>query len=439
MKGFKTIFGVLATASLLFSFNASAQENNNRDENGKIVRGAYETNRALDNTFITIAGGINSVFDDSPAGSNPTDPSKYVLGKIGFGTEIDFGKWFTPSVGARFGWHGCNNEPKIGPWNQASEMQLPWNFIHGDLLWNISNAIGGYKETRFWDIIPYMSAGVLWIGYERKGVPNKEDYKNIFYNQEFCMGPGVINKFRINNRISAVLDLGWYVSREAAFTGEGYYDGVKDITASQHVASGKYISFPTATFGLQFNLFKTNWDRHSSITPTIIPVPFTLDQYNTLKDRVAALEAENAALKDKIAALEAENAKYKNLLDNGKTYIYQDGNFVETEATVATPAIVYFDRGSAKISDRELAHIEFYAENALDSDTELLLVGSADKATGNAKINQKLSEQRCANVKNVLTSKHGIAEGNIECQPEGDTNNIFDTPAKNRCVVIRIK
>ena len=154
---------------------------------------------------------------------------------------------------------------------------------------------------------------------------------------------------------------------------------------------------------------------------------------------MAALEAENAALKDKIAALEAENAKYKNLLDNGKTYIYQDGNFVETEATVATPAIVYFDRGSAKISDRELAHIEFYAENALDSDTELLLVGSADKATGNAKINQKLSEQRCANVKNVLTSKHGIAEGNIECQPEGDTNNIFDTPAKNRCVVIRIK
>ena len=87
MKGFKTIFGVLATASLLFSFNAFAQENNNRDENGKIVRGAYETNRALDNTFITIAGGINSVFDDSPAGSNPTDPSKYVLGKIGFGTE----------------------------------------------------------------------------------------------------------------------------------------------------------------------------------------------------------------------------------------------------------------------------------------------------------------------------------------------------------------
>lgn len=250
------------------------------------------------------------------------------------------------------------------------------------------------------------------------------------------MGPGVINKFRINNRISAVLDLGWYISREAAFTGEGYYDGVKDITASQHVASGKYISFPTATFGLQFNLFKTNWDRHSSITPTIIPVPFTLDQYNTLKDRVAALEAENAALKDKIAALEAENAKYKNLLDNGKTYIYQDGNFVETEATVATPAIVYFDRGSAKISDRELAHIEFYAENALDSDTELLLVGSADKATGNAKINQKLSEQRCDAVKKYLAGK-GI--NNVETLAEGDTNNMYNTPAKNRSVTVKIK
>ena len=61
MKGIKTILGALAAASLLFSVNASAQENNNRDENGKVVRGAYETNKAFDNTFISIAAGVNTV------------------------------------------------------------------------------------------------------------------------------------------------------------------------------------------------------------------------------------------------------------------------------------------------------------------------------------------------------------------------------------------
>ena len=51
MKGIKMILGALAAASLLFSVNAFAQENANRDENGKIVRGAYETNRAFDPVF----------------------------------------------------------------------------------------------------------------------------------------------------------------------------------------------------------------------------------------------------------------------------------------------------------------------------------------------------------------------------------------------------
>ena len=50
MKGIK-FFGVLAAASLLFSVSAFAQEDANRDENGKVVRGAYETNRAFVKRF----------------------------------------------------------------------------------------------------------------------------------------------------------------------------------------------------------------------------------------------------------------------------------------------------------------------------------------------------------------------------------------------------
>ena len=34
-------------------------------------------------------------------------------------------------------------------------------YVHGDVMWNISHAIGGYKETRLWNFIPYAHTGVL--------------------------------------------------------------------------------------------------------------------------------------------------------------------------------------------------------------------------------------------------------------------------------------
>ena len=42
-------------------------------------------------------------------------------------------------------------------------------------------------------------------------------------------------------------------------------------------------------------------------------------------------------------------------------------------------------------------------------------------------------------MKNLLVNKFGAAAGNIETIANGDRNNVFDTPAKNRCVVIEVK
>jgi outer membrane protein OmpA-like peptidoglycan-associated protein len=166
-------------------------------------------------------------------------------------------------------------------------------------------------------------------------------------------------------------------------------------------------------------------------------MPFTEAQYNDLKNKVAALERENAELKNKIANLENQLAPFKNLVD-GQTYLFKNGRFTAVEAKVASPATVYFDLGSAKISDREKAHLEFFANNAIEAGTKLLLTGSADKQTGTAKGNQKLSEQRVDAVK-ALLGKLGANTDNIDTVAKGDTDNKFDTPAKNRCVVIEVK
>ena len=396
MKGVKFL-GILAFASIL-SFNAFAQEDNNRDADGSVARGPYVTNGAFDNTFIGIGAGVNSVLEKG-----------YGLGKIGLATDVNFGKWFTPAVGARIGWHGLQNTSKSGEFDKAA-----FNYIHGDLLWNLSNSIDGYKETRFWNFIPYASAGLTLIKHH--GLKQ--------FDQEFAAGVGLLNSLRLGERVNLNLDLGIIAGRAEAYDMNGFLK--------------RYVGFPTATLGLQFNLGRTGFDRLASVMPVIVPLPFTEADYNALKAKVAALEKENADLKNKIADLEKQLAPFKNLVD-GQTYLFENGRFTAVDAKVASPATVYFDLGSAKLSEREKAHLEYFANNVVDANTALVLTGSADKQTGTSSINQRLSEKRCETVKDLLVNKFGAAAGNIETIANGDRNNVFDTPAKNRCVVIEVK
>lgn len=409
MKGLKSILGAIAVAAMLsVSFSANAQENANRDENGKIVRGAYETNGFWSNWFIGLGGGINTYWEKGQSGLN-----------IGIAGEGFVGKWFTPCVGARIGYKGVTDRKPIAiPYNAHEKNQWFIHSVNADVLWNISNTIGGYKETRFWEFVPYFTS-VFYDHVYKDASDNKTN------NLEFGLGVGLLNDLRLGKHVDLYLQVQAVAARAAALTKK------PEMILSL---------IPSATLGLIFNLGKSNWDRHSSITPVVIPVPFTTDQYNALKQRCEELEAENAALKDRIAELEAENAKYKGLKD-GQTYIYKDGEFVEVncEGKAAGPGIVYFDIDKYTLSAREKAHLEYYAGDALNADSKVVLVGSADSQTGTAAYNQKLTERRVETVKNLLVDKYGLNADNIELKAEGATNNLFDTPAKNRCVTITLK
>ena len=408
MKVFKFL-GALALASLLFAGNAVAQENNNRDENGKVVRGAYETNKAFDNIFIGIAGGVNTVVPAIRDAKN--------WGNIGIAADLNLGKWWTPAVGMRLGYHGLWDNAKIPMDNTKPGDNFGFHYVHGDFLWNISNSIGGYKETRLWNFVPYATMGVLDV---TNGV-NPFNFKKGIHNLEYAAGAGLLNVIRVSERVNVTLDLMALIGRAESYTQN----------------AGRFVVFPSATAGLQFNLGKTNFDRHTSITPVVIPVPFTTEQYNALKDKVAALEKENAALKDKVAALEKELAPFRNLV-NGQTYLYENGTFTAVDVTPGSPVTVYFDCGSAKLSAREKAHLEYFTSNVVNADTKLLVNGYADKQTGSSKFNQTLSEKRVKTVVDFLT-KAGANESNIETAAHGSSVQPFDTAVKNRVVTIELK
>ena len=396
MKGIKQILAAVAAASL-FCLSAGAQ----------VVRGPYETNKAFDNTWLGIGAGINSV----------VVPGAW--GNIGLAADLNFGKWWTPAIGMRLGWHGLwdNNAAIFDIQGIDPNSRFGFNYFHADLLWNISNSFCGYNPDRYWSVAPYLSAGVLDVS--KKVIIFSKDAGN---NLEFAAGVGILNVLKMTEKIDVNIDLSCLFGKASAYRAQ----------------DSRIIFFPSATLGLAFKFGKTGWDRHADIAPVIVPVPFTEDQYNSLAERAAALEKENAELRDKAAAMEEELNGYRSQLVDGQTYLYENGTFTAVDVKPGSPLTLYFDCGATKLSKREQAHLEYFTSNVVDENTQLSVNGYADKQTGSAKRNQYLSEQRAKYVADLLV-KAGAKEENIESAGHGASIQPFESAVNNRVVTIEVK
>ena len=362
MKTVKFFFGVLALAavSMIASPAVNAQENGNRDENGKVVRGPYLTNKFGDNWFVSVAGGVNLFADLDQTEAIPA-----------FALDVNVGKWITPSVGVRLGYAGVKGaawaqEPSwlgssLCSTNCAYKQNFNSTYIHADVMWNVSNAWGGYKETRFWNFIPYAHAGVMRFGV-----------KGLGGDEEFAAGLGLLNALRLTNRLDLTLDL-----RTAL------------VNARIHGGQGVACLF-TPTIGISVDLGKYNWVRASNWHN-----PVDADAISAAEASAAALAAANAALAADKKGLQDENAKLANSqgLEN------------------VGPAAFYFEIGQTKLSVKELEHLDFYINNVLPyvkNKKATVITGSADKKTGTARRNQQLCEKRAQYVKDLLNQKYGI-------------------------------
>ena len=108
----------------------------------------------------------------------------------------------------------------------------------------------------------------------------------------------------------------------------------------------------------------------------------------------------------------------------------------EIEKELIVPEILYFDLGKATLSGRELARLEYYAENTFKKDQKLLVTGCADLGTGTREANDRLSKQRAEYVKNILVNQFGFNADNIETKADVMPG---DAPIKGRIVTIEVK
>ena len=411
MKTCKFIFaGLLVAALSVVSVAVSAQENGNRDSLDRIVRGPYETNGIWDNWFIGVGGGIN-LFEDGwfSAGSHKT--------RIAPALDVNIGKWFTPSVGARVGYSGlrANGWSAAGTvyateFNDAKNMfkeKVNFAYVHGDVMWNISNAFSGYKETRFWNVVPYVSAGLLH-GYGAAGVAAK--------NNQFAVGAGIYNTLRLSNRVNLTLD-----ARQLIF--KGTFNG----------NAGGVAAMSSVSVGVAVNLGKTNWKRAVNVPAGY--APYSVAAVTALKDDSAKYAEQAEALAKEKEALAAENEALK-----AENEALEDAlAAAEGKKLTVSPGAVFFTIGRTELDSRELYHLDFYIKNVIeqDADATFVLTGYADKDTGGKKRNQYLSEKRVEYVLDVLRTKYNVSEDRLIVKEVGAESTFIEgQPELNRCVVL---
>lgn len=210
MKLFRFFIGAmaLAVASVATVPVVNAQEVN---EVQKKVRHSYITNDLWSNWSIGVGAGVNTFLHEG------LNSPKVAL-------DVAVSKWVTPCVGVKLGYHGLNVE--------AVKSDYAMNYAYGEVMWNISNAIGGYKESRFWDFVPYSHWGGVWFHNE-----------TIKRDRELMLGVGLLNVLRLGKCVDLTLDL-----RSSMING-------------RVVGSGDIKGILTATVGVSVNLGNKAWER----------------------------------------------------------------------------------------------------------------------------------------------------------------------------------
>ena len=237
-------------------------------------RQPFHSNGPLDNTFVTVGGGVNAVLDNG----------FFNIG--GPAVRADAGKWLTPYTAVRLGWQGLTNKASdtSNGWF-AGEDPFAFHYAHVDWMLDATAAVLGYNSKRVVNVRPLLRAGAIITSYDART------------DVELGAGPGLNISFRITPRIAVEAEADITYAREEAWRN-----------------AGKIVAFPSATAGLTVALGKaTSFVRHE----------------DTYKEVVRIEDCNHEAL---IAELRAEIERLRALKAKGDTVTVE--KVLDTEMAV---------------------------------------------------------------------------------------------------------
>ncbi len=365
------------------------------------------TNSFWSNWFFQVNGAWTAFYSNEEKGAG-FDKSPFKDFRSAPGFSVALGKWFTPGLGLRTKfsamdgrsvWSESKDNNKIKYWNAQEQA-----------LFNLSNLLCGYNESRVWNFIPFAGVGIS---------------RNCTYNTYTMVGSaGILNTFRLSKRVLLNLEASFNLCGDdyEGRIGKGI-DGKpqwrKDLggKGGGH-AFANHDRWFTGEIGLTFNLGKVGWEK----TPDVDAIKaLSQSQIDALNAQLNDANAENARL----------NAKLRDALANQKP--------AETPKSVRefvmTPISVFFNLDKTDIaSQKDLVNIQGVAKYAAENNTNLLVTGYADSATGTPERNQWLSDERAKTVAEELV-KMGVSRDKIETIGKGGVDELSPISFNRRATV----
>jgi len=363
----KKLLIVLAIASV--SVASFAQED-------PTLKHSVATNSFWSNWFVQAGANWNAWYTATEHGF---DLNKSPLKKFRSnpGAAVAVGKWFTPGLGLRLKAQGIWGKKLAGAGAEENEGNAnKYWILNGHVMFNLSNLICGYSDSRLVNVIPFVGGGLgRTMTYD-------------LYAMDLSAGVQV--QFRINKNFGVHVEAGWN-RLEGDIDGTDYGYGNRGWDSHDNNVY--------AELGLTYNLGKATWNK----VPDVDAIKAA---------HQAAIDALNAKLRD----AEAENARLKALLDKP---VEKEVVSESVKEFITTPVSVFFNLAKTNVANpKDLVNVRALAKYAKDNNSNILVTGYADSSTGTPAINEKLSIARAETVKGELVNM-GVAAEKIKTAHNG--------------------
>ena len=368
------------------------------------------------NWFVEAKGGCTAFLGNPVGCGDLFDRTSPVL-------QIGIGKWFNPSIGGRIEFQGMK-------FKNANRQMMSYQSVHADFMYNITGTLGQNDEgISRWDLVPFAGVGIIRNADWRNGCLCPGVMSN---NHPFAIDYGIQVGYRLTDRLHLIAEISGLIttrSFDAVGTSARFGDTMLNLSA-----------------GLSVTIGKTGWKRTVDTRPYVRQNDYLLERCRMLEtqlDQCKNKNEENASLSKNYRndyrglnslrfRMSAEGANYDEEANADSSL---ESNPKES-ITIGVPVFFYFKLNSNHLVDEsQLSNLDEIAKLAISESLNISISGSADNATGNERVNQKLSKSRAQYIGQELVSR-GVSREKIMAVSRGGIDKYTPIEANRLTVVV---
>jgi outer membrane protein OmpA-like peptidoglycan-associated protein len=424
------------------------------------------------NWFLEVKGGT-SAFLGSPVGCGD------LFDRLTPALQVGVGKWFTPAVGGRIEFQGCQ-------FKNAEFATMKYQFIHADFMYNLTafirqNELGLSR----WDVIPFLGIGMVhnsdWSSGNGSGT-----------NHPFAFAYGLEARYRITNRLHLLAELSGMTTMknfDAIGSSSRFGDNMLTLSAGLSVTIGKvgHKRIIDAKPYMSQNEWLLDYanglsSRNRYLTKRVHEDEQCMAEYRKILEIEGLLDLYKDRLTDKghtkIKSLYPKNdysglnslrarlanrgwdgnpntmpraMQKRNGMEDTEDIYSLDSLFNNSGVTdnaylsamlngqeyIGAPIYFFFHLGTDVLTEKnQVMNLDEIARVANKHGLQVKVIGAADSATGTESINDNLSRQRAEYIRRLLLDR-GVDDSRVYTIYAGGIDKYSPAEAnRNTCVVL---